>query len=94
MLTKGETTMDSNFKIGTSVYDVHECNDGKYRVSQMSVFAVIQGWVYLERNNDFARKSILDKDKWLFLTKSEALLRMEELASSGYKVEMPTAHEL
>lgn len=86
--------MNSNFKIGTSVYDVHECNDGKYRVSQMSVFAVIHGWVYLERNNDFARKSILDKDKWLFLTKSEALLRMEELASSGYEVEMPTAHEL
>lgn len=89
--------MNSNFKIGTSVYDVHECNDGKYRVSQMSVFAVIQGWVYLENlasNNDFVRKSILDKDKWLFLTKSEALLRMEELASSGYEVEMPMVHEL
>ena len=86
--------MNSNFKIGTSVYDVHECNDGKYRVSRMSVFAVIQGWVYLESNNDFVRKSILDKDKWVFLTESEALLRMEELALSGYEVVMPMAHEL
>ena len=89
--------MNSNFKIGTSVYDVHECNDGKYRVSRMSVFAVIHGWVYLENlesNNDFVRKSILDKDKWVFLTESEALLRMEELALSGCEVVMPTAHEL
>lgn len=86
--------MNSNFKYGSSVYDVHECNDGKYRVSQMSVFAVINGLVYLEGNNDFVAKSILDKDKWLFSTKSEALLRMEELASSGYEVEMPTANEL
>lgn len=86
--------MTNNLKINTIIYDVHECNDGKYRVSRMSVFAVIQGWVYLESNNDFVRKSILDKDKWFFLTESEALLRMEELALSGYEVEMPMVHEL